>query len=129
MSAGHVRIGARAFIGHDVLISGGDAEVSIQEDVDIAPRVVIVSGTHEIDLDGPRIAGRGLSRPIVIENGAWIGAGSIILGGVRIGHHSIVAAGSVVGRNVPPYTLAAGVPSTVRKALRAERDLQAGSAE
>jgi acetyltransferase-like isoleucine patch superfamily enzyme len=57
------------------------------------------------------------SLPIHIKKGAWIGAGSIILHGVTIGEYSVVAAGAVVTKNVPPYTVVAGVPARVVKKL------------
>jgi acetyltransferase-like isoleucine patch superfamily enzyme len=55
--------------------------------------------------------------PIVIESSVWVGAGCIILPGVRIGTHSIVAAGAVVSKDVPPYTLVGGVPAKVIREL------------
>lgn len=55
--------------------------------------------------------------PIVIEDGAWIGAGAIILAGVTIGRDSIVGAGSVVTRDIPPLVLAAGNPAKVIRNL------------
>lgn len=48
---------------------------------------------------------------MIIEDGVWIGAGAIILGGVKLGAHSIVAAGSVVSRNVASYEVVGGVPA------------------
>jgi acetyltransferase-like isoleucine patch superfamily enzyme len=53
--------------------------------------------------------------PIYIEDDVWIGARSIILSGVRIGEGSIVAAGSVVTKSVPPYSIVGGVPARVIK--------------
>ena len=51
------------------------------------------------------------SGPIIVEDYAWIGAGSIILQGVRIGKGSVVAAGAVVNKDVEAYTLVGGVPA------------------
>lgn len=53
------------------------------------------------------------SRPIVIESRAWIGFKATVLRGVRIGEGAVVAAGSVVTKDVPPYTIAAGIPAAV----------------
>lgn len=58
------------------------------------------------------------AKPIVIEDKVWIGARAMILKGVRIGYGSIVAAGAVVTRDVPPYSIAAGNPAVVVKTLR-----------
>ncbi len=114
-----IYIGEKTFIGHDTFISGGyDSRVEIGCSCDISSRVSIITGTHEIDSDGERIAGEGYSKDIVIKNGVWIGANSVVLPGVTIGEKSIVAAGSVVTKNVPPGVLVAGNPAVVKKRLR-----------
>jgi acetyltransferase-like isoleucine patch superfamily enzyme len=112
---GRLEIGRDVFLGHEVLISGGDATISIGNCVDIAPRVMLIAGTHEIDMRGEHSAGRSHSRDIRIEDGAWIGAGTTILGGVTIGRNAVIGAGSVVTRDIPPFTVAAGVPCCARK--------------
>ena len=105
-----VTIGDDTFIGYDVLIVGGESRIDIGRFVDIGPRVCIVSGTHAIDMHGQHSAGAGCSKDIVIEEGAWIGANSTILGGVRLGRKCVIGAGSVVTRDIPPYAIAVGVP-------------------
>lgn len=120
VTSGRLAIGADTFIGHEVLIAGGDSSITVGNYCDIAPRVTIVSGGHEIAGAGPRVAGPGNSKPIVIEDGVWIGAGSIILGGVRIGQHSVIGAGSVVIRDIPPYSVAVGSPCQVRRHIPSE---------
>jgi acetyltransferase-like isoleucine patch superfamily enzyme len=79
----------------------------------LAPCVSVVGGDHDYNQPGtPTIfAGRGNLRPTVIEDDVWIGCGSIIMAGVRIGRGSIVAAGSVVTKDVAPYEVHAGVPA------------------
>jgi maltose O-acetyltransferase len=57
-----------------------------------------------------RSAGQGISKNIIIEDGVWIGANTTIIGGVTIGKKSIIAAGSLVNRDIPAYTIAAGSP-------------------
>jgi maltose O-acetyltransferase len=120
LTSGRLVIGADTFIGHEVLISGGDSSIIVGNYCDIAPRVTIVSGGHEVAGTGLRAAGPGNSKPIVIEDGVWIGAGSIILGGVRIGQHSVIGAGSVVVRDIPPYSVAFGSPCQVRRPIPTE---------
>lgn len=110
-----VSIGDDTFVGHSVLISGGVSSVSLGDRVDIAPRVTFATGSHQVDIAGPRAAGAGFSRDIVVQDGVWIGAGSTVLGGVVIGENAVIAAGSVVTRNIPPRCLAAGVPCRVKK--------------
>lgn len=60
---------------------------------------------------------RHQSKPIVIEEGVWIGTRSMVLGGVHIGAHAVIAAGSIVTRDVPPRTLVAGIPAKVIRQL------------
>lgn len=108
-------IGHDSFVGHEVLITGGDCTITIGACVDIAPRVTIVAGTHQIDMIHEHSAGQGHSLDITIEDGVWIGAGATILGGVTIGKKAVIAAGSIVTSDVPAYTLAAGVPCVPKK--------------
>jgi maltose O-acetyltransferase len=57
------------------------------------------------------------SKPIVIEDGVWVGMNSLILPGVTLGHGAVISAGSVVTSNVPPDTLVAGNPAAVKDSL------------
>jgi acetyltransferase-like isoleucine patch superfamily enzyme len=109
-------IGNDSFIGHDTLIAGGDALVKIGQNVDIAPRCVIVTGTHEIG-DSTHRAGKGMSQSISIGDGTWIGANSTILGGVCIGQGCVIAAGSLVRENIDSNCLVAGNPAQVIRKL------------
>ena len=85
--------------------------VEIEENVDIGPNVIIIAhdtSYHCVQPDIPM-----LKKRVVIKRNAYIGAGAIILPGVTIGEHSIVAAGAVVTKDVPPRTIVAGVPARV----------------
>lgn len=107
----NVTIGEDTFIGHQTLISGNEtAKITIGNNVDIAPRVVIVSGTHEIDMQGAHSAGEGKGAPVWIQDGVWIGANSTVTPGVTIGRKSIIGAGSVVVSDIPPFCVAVGNP-------------------
>jgi maltose O-acetyltransferase len=103
-------IGRDTFVGHEVLIVGATEKIAIGNGVDIAPRVCIVSGSHEIDMVGLHSAGKGKCAPIVIEDGVWIGVGALVLGGVTIGRKSVIGAGSIVVSDIPPETIAVGNP-------------------
>ncbi len=111
--SGHLSIGRGTWIGHEVLMVGGDAAISIGAHCDIAPRVTFASGSHQINPEGPHVAGEGYSLPIFIGDGCWIGTGATILGGTNIGERSIVAAGAVVKGAFPAGSLIGGVPARV----------------
>lgn len=98
------------YIGNETIITGGLANISIGENCDISDRVSIFCGSHEIDVRGVRSAGKGIGKDINIGNGVWIGYGALILPGVTIGDKSIIAAGSVVNKNVADNTIVGGNP-------------------
>jgi len=106
---GILRLGS-GYINNDVRISCFQS-ITIGDDVAISENVTIR------DSDNHEVVGRGApsSAPIVIGDHVWVGLGSTILKGVRIGTGSIVAAGSIVTRDVPDKCLVAGVPATVRR--------------
>jgi len=114
-----VEIGDDTFIGHEVLITGSkDSQVIIGNYVDIAPKVIINTGTHHIDTEGLHVAGKGIGKDIIIKNGSWIGMGSILLPGITIGQKSIIAAGSIVTKDVEDNVLVAGNPAVVKRRLK-----------
>lgn len=117
LGSSQLRIGENTWIGHDVLIIAS-ADVVIGNNVNIAPRVFIGTGTHEIDLTGISIAGQGKSLPITIGDGSWICANSSVMAGVSVGNHSVIAAGAVVLQDVPDYELWAGVPACRKQKYR-----------
>ena len=114
----NVKIGPKSYIGHGSIITGGSANVIISSNCDISDRVSFVCGTHEIDIEGERIAGKGMSKDIYVSDGVWIGYGVIILRGVSIGEKSIIAAGSVVTKDVEPYTVVGGNPMKIIRIMR-----------
>lgn len=103
-------------IGEDSLIDLYD-RVYLEEHSIISPRAMIF--THQsAGIYSPMSKYYPEKRaPVVVKRGAWIGAGSIILSGVIVGEMSIVSAGSVVLKDVPPYSVVAGVPAKVVKKL------------
>ena len=107
---GHnIRVGRNVFINHSCTIVDLDL-VEIGDDVMIGPNVNLIAGGHPVPAaerrDGITAA------PIRIENNVWIGAAAVILHGVTVGENSVVAAGAVVTKDVPPNTLVAGNPAT-----------------
>lgn len=118
--AGRLEIGDDVWVGPLVAIeSSGDAIVRIGSYVDIANGVMITTGTHEIDVNGLHIAGRGSNKSIEIADGSWICLCAKLLPGSKVGAHSIVAAGSVVTKAYDDeYVLLAGSPADIKKHYR-----------
>ena len=109
--SGRLVIGANTWIGHEVMIVGGDADVYIGRDVDIAPRATLVTGGHRAFTSAGKAAGVGYSEAITVGDGSWIGAAATVLGGVRLGREVIVGAGALVRGNVADGQVVAGVPA------------------
>ena len=87
-----------------------DAKLILGENVIISENVIIRdSDNHQIT------GGNSMFAPVIIKDNAWIGMSAIILKGVTVGEGAIVAAGSVVTKDVPPHTIVAGVPARVIK--------------
>ena len=109
----NTRIGERVFINHacSFLDLGG---ITIEDDVMIAPKVNLLSEGHPVSIKDRNSMVPG---SIHIKKGAWIGAGATILAGVTVGENSIVAAGSIVSKDVPDNTVVAGAPSKVIKSI------------
>lgn len=111
-----LEVGKDTFIGHDVSFYGNGSFI-LGDNVDIAPQVKLLTGSHKIDQLPKRAAGTGYNSYIKIGNGTWVGAGSIILPGVTIGEGSIIAAGSVVNTDVESFSLYVGNPARFKKKL------------
>lgn len=106
---GAVQIGKRTRIGLGSTLIG---PVTIGNDVRLAQNVVISALNHYYQgIDQP-ISEQGVyTRPVVIADETWIGANVVILPGVEVGKHCVIAAGSVVTRSVPDYSVVAGNPA------------------
>lgn len=116
---GILSVGDDVHIGSGVkIMSTAPACVRIGSCVDIGPDVLLVTGAHEIDLAGSHLAGHGTSKSIKIGDGCWLGARSLVLGGVELCEKTLVAAGAVVRHSVlSPKSLVAGVPAATKKVL------------
>ena len=112
-----VRLGDRSDIGMDALVMG---PVEIGRDVMMGPRCILISGNHATASTLVPMNRQGLlpPRPIVIEDDVWLGAGAVVLAGVRIGRGSVVGAGAVVVKDVAPWSVVAGNPARTVKMRR-----------
>ena len=113
------KVGKGVFInfGCTFLDQGG---ITIGDGVFIAPDVKILSEAHPEEPSRRRTL---LTKPVVIGDRVWIGAGATILPGVTIGENAIVAAGAVVSRDVEPDTIVGGVPARVLRKIRRDEDI------
>jgi acetyltransferase-like isoleucine patch superfamily enzyme len=110
---GNVIIGDNTLIGMSNVIIG---PVSIGNNVIFAQNIVVSGLNHDYtDVNTPIFKQKILVSPIIVEDDCWIAANAVITAGVTIGKHSVVAAGAVVTKNIPPYSVAAGNPAKVIK--------------
>jgi maltose O-acetyltransferase len=109
-------------IGHDTVIGNHvtinlDAEVSIGKNVSLGPFVRIYTSTHQLGPGSSRRLPGVLAKPVIIEDGCWIGLGAMILPGVTLGHGSVIAAGAVVMNEIPADSYVEGNPARVVREL------------
>ena len=114
-AVGDVMIGNHTRIGlHNTIIG----PVEIGSHVNLAQGITVTALNHNFDDSEKRIDEQGVStNPVTIEDDVWIGANAVILPGVTVGNHCVVAAGAVVTKDVPPHSLVAGVPAKVIKQI------------
>ena len=112
---GRLSIGKDCWIGKNLKVNG-NGTVTIGDRCDIAPEVTFQTGGHEIG-DACRRAGKGIVSNQYVGNGVWIGGRSTIVGNIRIGDSSIVAACACVVKSVDANTLVGGVPAKIIRRL------------
>jgi len=115
---GAVEIGSHTRIGIGNVIIG---PVTIKDHVILAQNIVM-SGLNHVyeDVETPIHLQPVTTKPIIIEEECWVGANAVITAGVTVGKHSVVAAGSVVTKDIPPYSIAVGNPARVIKSYNHE---------
>lgn len=114
-AVGDVIIGNYTRIGlHNTIIG----PVTIGHHVNLAQGITVTALNHKFENPDIRIDEQGVStKPVVIGNDIWVGANAVILPGVTIGDHSVIAAGAIVTKDAPPHSLVAGVPAKVIKQI------------
>jgi acetyltransferase-like isoleucine patch superfamily enzyme len=114
-AVGDVIIGDHTRVGlHNTIIG----PVTIGSHVNLAQGITVTALNHNFEESSKRIDEQGVTtKPVIIGNDIWIGANAVILPGVSIGDHSVVAAGAVVTKDVPLHSLVAGVPAKIIKKI------------
>lgn len=122
---GNVRIGDHSSVqAYTSLVGYGkpddlNGRITIGSGVRIAPYVFIIAANHRFEDPERPIYQQGLAyAPVTIEDDVWIGARVAVTAGVTIGRGSVIGAGAVVTRDIPPYSIAVGVPAKVVKSRR-----------
>lgn len=114
-AVGDVIIGDYTRIGlHNTIIG----PVTIGNHVNLAQGITVTSLNHNFEDKEKRIDEQGVSTtPVTIGDDVWIGANAVILPGVHVGQHCVIAAGAVVTKDVPDHSLVAGVPAKIIKQI------------
>jgi acetyltransferase-like isoleucine patch superfamily enzyme len=122
----NVFIGNNVYFNRNVLIAGvpdPDSSVYIGENCLFGPNIIIVSGEHNYEHPTLSMRNSGvLAGPIIIEKDCWIGGNVTITKGVKIGQGSVIGANSVVTKDIPPFSLAAGCPANVLKQIKKDKE-------
>ncbi|ENS8761921.1 acyltransferase [Neisseria gonorrhoeae] len=89
----------------------------VGKNVMMGPECLLYSTNHKFDRENKRFEGYTEIRPITLEDDVWPGRRVIVMAGVTVGRGSVVGAGAVITKDIPPYSLAAGNPAVVKKNL------------
>ena len=118
-----VKIGKGVYMGFQVLIDGEYPEyIEIQDWASIGPGVKIMAHSGASPYHQRRRIFHEGPKKVVIEKGAWLATGAIILPGVTVGEGAIVAAGAVVSKDVPTLSMVAGNPARMVQKLEPQKD-------
>lgn len=117
----HVHLGKNVYINSNCTLID-DAHIYIGDGTMIAPNVTILTASHPLS---PRLRaeGYGYNEPVTIGKNVWLASGVTVLPGVHIGDNAVIAAGSVVTKDIPPNVLAVGSPARVLRTIGPEDDV------
>lgn len=113
----NLQIKKGTFINKNVYFDIGTAPIIIGQCCDIGFNTNFSNSIHRLKSDYRQKRARTESKPIIIEDFVWIGCNVTILGGVTVGKGSVIGAGSLVTKDIPPNVMAAGIPAKVIKEL------------
>ncbi len=118
----NISLGSHVRIGVDARFWCTESSIKIADNVVMGPEVSIIAGNHSSHIIGKLLIDYTIKDkrpeddlPVFIDEDVWIGTRVTILNGVHVGRGSIIAAGSVVNKDVPPYSIVGGVPAKVLK--------------
>lgn len=111
----HVRLGNYVYANFNLTLVD-DGNIDIGDNVMFAPNVTVITATHPV-LPALREKGLQFNVDVKICPNVWIGAGAIIMPGITVGENSVVGAGSVVTKDVPPNTVVVGNPARVLREI------------
>lgn len=126
----NIYIGDNVYIGGNAMFMCTRANIILGNNIMFGPHVFIITGGHRMDIVGRYMTSirDNEKRPeddrdVIIQDDVWVGANSIILRGVTIGEGSVVAAGSVVTKDVMPYSIVGGSPAKILKMRFTEEEI------
>lgn len=126
---GNIYLGSNVVLGRGNHFVSTRASLYIHDHVIFAPNVTIYTGDHPMNVIGKHISeltdadktDPALDQDVIIESGCWIGTRAIILKGVTVGRGSVIGAGSVVTKDIPPYSIYVGVPPQAQTRIRFDK--------
>lgn len=117
-----ISVGNNVGIGEGAIFIATKSHIYIGNNIAFAPNVTIRGGNHRFDIVGKWITDYKDNdkkptddEPVYIEDDCWIASNAVILKGVTIGRGSIVAAGAIVNKSIPPYSIVGGIPAKIIK--------------
>jgi acetyltransferase-like isoleucine patch superfamily enzyme len=124
-----IEVGNNVFLGTGAVLNASASGIKIGNKVMFGPNVTIMGGDHNIYEIGKYMFDVHEKRPendspVIIEDDVWVGTGAIILKGVKIGTGSVIAAGALIIKDVPPFSIVGGVPGKVLKSRFSDDQLK-----
>ncbi len=107
----NVFIGKNCHINHLACIQPGKAKIVIGDNLLMGPGTMLFASNYQLSPDRPIRQQPSVYKDIIIGNDVWLGSNVVVTAGVTIGDGSVIAAGSVVTKDIPPYTIAGGIPA------------------
>lgn len=115
-----LHIGAHSYVGMNAIIEGFNEKITIGAHVSLAPNVYIMAGSGPNASESMQKIFPIIKAPVTIGDHCWIGAGAVIMPGVRLGNYCVVAVNSFVNKSFPDFSVIGGSPARLIRELSAE---------